>query len=295
MSYREVLFQAYALTVRKPILWLFGLVMLGGYNLSLINFFSIRNSDWQSWPLWPGDVLGSPAAGMAVVSVVLIATFIILNLVKIIFVVAMHSYIHPSGGKCMLCAMLARQDQANPDDMKPLPYFHWLANALIASGLTIVITLGVTFLLNLIMQTQGQANPAAMITNVLVGAVIACIVGTWNVFTTYFIVLYDLNFVDASSASIDLLVKQAKRVAEFAVILSVIYSLAVLVGNSFLRLWQHDPIGLAGAVNIVPAFIFLLWFAISNAFFNSAFLIFFDKLVKVKPAVKEASPAPTLS
>ncbi len=296
MRYQEVLSQAYRLTIRNPFLWMFGLVMLGGFNLFLINFFTIvPGGKWKAWPSLMESMAGSPAAGWVVTLLGLAAAFIILNLVKILFIVVAHRLLpghwsesNPDRSpECDLCAKMKRQVES---EVSP-PYFAWLGHMLLASGATILLTAGTTLAANAVLSTQGY-SPTAVVINLLFIAAITCLIGTWNAFTGYFIVLHNMSFQTASAASIDLLVKHTRRVVEFVILLSVIYSFSVIVGNAFFHVWHFGFIGEAiPAVRLVFLAAFVLWFAINNSFFNIAFLIFFDRTVKAAPAAKEVQQA----
>lgn len=297
MRYREVLSQAYSLTIRNPLLWLFGLVMLGGFNLSLINFFSVwPRGESTSWPLVPGGVFDFAPMDMFAVFAIAIATFIILNLIKIIFIVVAHKFIHSGQTtECDLCVRVKRQAEnsasVGPKTFESLPYFDWLVKVLIGSAITIALTVGITLLANAVLSTGSYDTPAAIMLNLMFIAATACVIGTWNVFTSYFIVLHGLGFPAASSAAIDLIVKHARRVLEFVILVSIIYSFSVMIGNAFIHVWHFGFLGEAVMyVRMLFLAVFLLWFAINNAFFNLAFLIFFDRTVKATPVEAEAQP-----
>lgn len=299
MSYPHILRQSYILVIRNPVFWLFGFVLLGGFNLYLVNFFSVMpNSQWQQWPNAFDAMFSSPAVGMLAVMLGAIAVFVILNLIKVIFVVVAHSFLHSSvKPECDLCVRIKRQVESASESgldklVEPLPYFSWLTKVILASAVTIGLTLGVTLATNAILGAHEYTNPAAVIINLIFIAAVTCIIGTWNVFTSYFVVLHGFSFQAASSAAIDLLTKHARHVLEFVILLSLIYSFAVLVGNAFIHVWHFGFIGHSTViVRLVFLIVFGLWFAINNALFNMAFLIFFDHTVKSTPAAAEAQAA----
>jgi hypothetical protein len=278
-------------------MWLFGLVMLGGFNLSLINFFTlVPGGEWKTWPLVAETIFGSHAASLVVLVLVVGAAFVVLNLIKILFIVVAHSFLHHTSGdagstpqiECDLCVKV--KAQATNDEQ--LPYFSWLVKCITSSAITIALTVGITLAANSVLSASGYDTPAAVIINLLFVAAVTCIIGTWNVFTNYFIVLHGLSFQNASAAAIDLLVKHSKRVAEFVILLSVIYSFSVVVGNVFIQTWHFSM--LAHALPLVRLALMAglaLWFAINNSFFNFAFLIFFDRTVKATPAAEKSAQA----
>lgn len=297
MLYANILKKSYTLAISNPVFWLFGFVMLGGFNLYLINFFTlVPNGEWKLWPESFGAMFHSSLLGLLAAVLGAATIFVILNLIKIIFIVTVHKFLHASSdqnsdkpAECNLCTLIKRQTESK----EPLPYFVWLTRVMIASALTIALTSGVTLAANAVLGARDYDSPIAVIINLLIIAAITCIIGTWNIFTSYFIVLHGMNFQSASSAGIDLMTKHARRVAEFVVLLSVIYTLAVIVGNAFIHVWRFDVIVDSFALlRLLFMVISVLWFAVNNAFFNIAFLVFFDRTVKSTPATQE-TPAVT--
>jgi hypothetical protein len=286
MRIREVLSQAYSLTIKNPILWLFGLVMLGGFNLSLINFFSIvPGGQWKSWPLRIDTLFNSPLSGWISVLFVIAATFVILNVIKIIFIVVMHNMLHQD--ETDLCLLCTKKET-------PLPYLSWLGRVLLASLITIGFTLGVMLATNSLIHAGQYDGPVVVMINIFFIALVTGLVGIWNIFTSLFVVMYDLNFKDASNAALDLIVLRFRQLVEFALILSIIHAGAVLVTNGFIIAWRHGLIGgfygtSSEITHFVSIGIIMVWFALNNAFFNIAFVVFFDKIVRSIPVSKVTS------
>lgn len=169
-----------------------------------------------------------------------------------------------------------------------LPYVTWLKYVLLTSIVTVLITSTITLAAGLIVSQYVTDISAALVVNVIFVGLVTCGVGVWNLFTTFFVVLHGMNFAKASKAALDLMVIQMRKVAEFVFILSALYGLAVIVGNAFIHLWQH---GFGRAefyqLRIIPLLMFILWFAINNAFFNLSILLFFDNLVRSVGVRKE--------
>jgi hypothetical protein len=285
MRYKNILSKAYNLTIRNPQLWLFGLVLSGGFNLSFINFFAlVPNSQWKTWPLAMQSLFGGSAVRITAVIFAAIFLFIALNFLKILFIVIAHNLIHVK--KEIECNLCLRYDN------KPLPYFTWLNPVMFSSAITIVLTAGITLAINAIIGQGGYSNAAPIIVNLVFIAIMTCILGTWNAFTTYFIILHGFNFEKASQGSMDLIVMRARQIVEFVAILSVIYLASVFIGNSFIHAWQN---GIAGMtifqIQMASLLIFVLWTAINNSFFNTSFLLFFDNLVKSEAVEEEESEA----
>lgn len=273
MRYREVLSQAYTLTIRNPLLWLFGLVMLGGFNLSLINFFSIfQGNQWKQWPVLIDGLFIDPVAGWTVVALGIVVSFIILNFVKIVFVVVVHNLIHDNSkneddrkDKCILCL---KKNQH-------LPYLIWLLRVVAASAITIGFTTTIAVLANRFISLGAYDGPAVIMINLIFVACVAAVFGIWNAFVNYYVIFYDFSFPKAARAAIDLMVLRAKSVFEFVIILSVIHTISVVVTNAFITAWPNDSYIYYGSQTAT-----IFWFALNNAFFNVAFIVFYNSLVK---------------
>ncbi len=280
MNFTKIFRQAYLLTIHNPLLWLFGIVLLGGFNLSLVNFAALmHNQTWKTWPL-PLHLFSfdEPRQIVAVIIVVVI-TFAILHFLKLAFIIFSHSLIHKvdeSENKenihCRLCVHVKNNTT---------PLLIWWMRIMSASLITIAITAGLSFIVNSLLSQTGGNFEIALVINLLFLIVVTCVVGTWNTFTAYFITLHDLNFHAAIAAAFDLLVMRFRRIFEFIVCLSAFYTLAVLIGNAFINGWQHGfDRGEIMEVRVVFLVFFAIWFAVNNTFFNLAFLLFFDSLVK---------------
>lgn len=289
MRYNNIFHQAYTLTIHNPLMWLFGLVMLGGFNLSLINFFALApDSQWNTWPIPLSALLGSDFFSMALMFLGALASFLILNLVKLSFIAVAHKLVHkPEERKCRLCVH---------EKNKTTPYFLLWFRLVLASLTTIILTVCLSLPINILLEQNVYGNSTAIIINVAFLAIVTCALGTWNVFVGYFIVWHGLGFKSAARAAFGLLINRFRQVLEFVVILSVIYTISVLVGNAFINVWHH---GFAGAEFIglrpLALLVFVLWLAVNNTYFNMAFMLFFDNAVRSTSIPDEAEAVvPTL-
>jgi hypothetical protein len=287
MRYKEILLAAYKITIQNPLLWLFGIVLLGGFNLSLINFFAlVPGENLQTWPTTINTLASSTPYTWVAVIFAAAVLFVVLNFVKVLFIVVSHSLLHNHNQDCVLCQRM--RNQSNQNLHQTAPYFTWLVQIILASAVTIVITVGITVAANIIINQYGANNPAVAITYVIFVGIIACAVGTWNAFTSYFIVIHGLNFKKAAFSSIDFILMRPRQVLEFVVILSVIYSLAVVVGNAFINIWHNGFAGiLVQELRLASLIVLAVWLAVNNAFFNLAFIIFFDRGIKATPVETE--------
>jgi hypothetical protein len=281
MRYLEILHTAKNLTAKNPIFWLFGLVLYGGFNLYFVNFFALfSKSEWKAWPVAFDGMFGSPVHGYAFLVLGAAVMFVVLNVIKIIFIVLTHNELHKVKDlECDLCAKVKAQS---------LTYWFWLKSVLLTSSVTIVITASITFAISSVIYGYAPDNAPAVVVNILFVILVTGIVGIWNLFTCFFVVMHGMSFSRASKAALDLLTLRMREWIEFVIVISALYALAVIIGNAFIYVWQHGIGGMSDpAVRIVALVIFVLWFALNNSFFNIALVVFFDKMVKTIGVDKE--------
>ncbi len=264
-------------------MWIFGLVLLGGFNLSLINFAALFQSPQVSyWELIRSYINALSGEELIFTATALVVMFAVFHLLKILFFTAVHNLIHNiENNTCRLCVHIKS---------KSLRYLLWWKRVVLASIITIVFSAGIGALFNALLSQINSAGIGAMVLNLVFLIILVCGIGVWNTFTAYFIVWHDLNFSSAAKASFDLITVKYKQVVEFVLVLSLIYTLAVFVGQAFINGWHNGWQG--QFLEIRPLFLisFILWTAVNNLFFHMAFQLFFDKTVRSTPAVEEAPP-----
>lgn len=285
---KNIFHQAYSLTIRNPLLWIFGLVLLGGFNLSLINFATlVQNQQYNVWNLFRGYIDALTANELVFVGLALLLIFAVFHLLKILFFVTVHHLVHNiENNTCRLCVHI---------QAKTSPYFLWWRRVVLASLVTVLLSAGVGAVFNALLTHIDSAGSGAMVLNFIFLVVIVCGIGVWNTFSAYFIVWHDMNFSSAAKASFDLITVKYKQVVEFVLVLSLIYTLAVFVGQAFINGWHQGWYG--GQLAVRPVFLiaFILWTAGNNLFFHLAFQLFFDKTVRSVPAIEEAPPLAEIS
>lgn len=268
MRYTQILHTAKELAIKNPLFWLFGLVLYGGFNVYAVNFFALTNSIEVG--ISPSLLMPHQYMFLILAGIIL---FVVMNNAKILFIVIVHNELHDI--KQMTCATCVIVSTNNT------PYFTWLRNVLIASSITILMTSTIAYASGFIISAYAQNNGPVIIMNVIFTMLVACIIGTWNLFTSYFVVMHNLSFSKASSAALDLIITRLRIISEFIVTLLLLYGAAAIIGNAFIYVWQE---GIAGAdlfsIRIVALTLFVIWFAFNNTFFNIAFVVFFDALVK---------------
>lgn len=270
-------------------MWVFGLVLLGGFNLSLINFAALfRTQQFNFWNFIRNYYEVFSINQLVYIGLVVVILFAIFNFLKIVFFVVAHNLIHKTEGKiCRLCVHI---------DAKSIPYINWWGRVLLASLITIVLSAGVGALFNVLIVQTGSVGPMAVILNFIFLVLVVCGIGIWNTFTSYFIVWHDLGFSSAAKASFDLITLKYKQVAEFVFVLSLIYTVAVFIGQAFINGWHHGLYqGRFIEMRSVFLAAFILWTALNNLYFHLAFQLFFDKTVRSTVAEEKTPPLAELS
>lgn len=281
MNYFKILHIAKSLTAKNPIFWLFGLVLYGGFNLYFLNFFALfSKTEWHTWPITVQNIFGNAIYSYVLLIVTGIILFVLWNLIKIIFIVLVHNEIHKVLElECDLCVKV-KAEQLN--------YWVWMKSVLLASVVTIVLSTSIVFAISSVVYGFGKESVPAVIINGLIIVVVTSVIGAWNLFTSFFVVMHGMWFSRASKAALDLLTLRFRAVIEFGFIISAIYFMAAYIANAFIYTWHHGIGGETGSILRGAALIiFVLWFAFNNVFFNIALIVFFNKLVKSISARKE--------
>ena len=268
MRYTQILHTAKELAIKNPLFWLFGLVLYGGFNLYAINFFALTN--YVEVGISPSLLMPHQYMLLLLAGIIL---FVVMNNAKILFIMMVHNELHDiKKMTCTACVLVTT---------KNIPYFTWLRNVLVTSSITILMTSAIAYASGFIISVYALDNGPVIIMNVIFTVLVACVIGTWNLFASYFIVMHNLSFSKASSAALDLLVTRLRIISEFIIILLLFYGASAIIGNAFIYVWQE---GVAGvnifSIRLIALILFIAWFACNNAFFNIALVVFFDALVK---------------
>ena len=292
MQLRKILHQAFSISTNKPSLWLFGLIVYGGFNLYLINLFAFRTGRYfRDWLSLLNLTLDSKSYLYLIVFALVVLAILVVSFVKTKFVISLHGILHSSSEfeetnkfdpECLLCVNVKN---------KTVPVGKYFANLLLASSVTIGFTSSIVLFGNYLFNQYGSVLVFPVIINSVFILSVTALLGVWNLFTGYLIILHDFEFPLAAKTAIDLMLVKAKTILEFTFIVCLLYFGATIVGNTFINIWNHAFL-VAGMpfLRIVALVGFLFWFAANNTFFNTAFLIFFNELiksVKVKKGVLE--------
>ncbi len=285
MNYKAIFLKSYHLTMRNPILWVFGLFLSSGFNLNIFYALASHRSGIV-WEAIRGFLSGRPIlVGLSGVGAAI--AFLLVNYIKAWFVSESHELVHPQGEKCNLCA---KRDQRHTWQQR-LPSFGVLIKVILASVLTIGATVVSAAPLNYLL--MHQTPPGAISVTVIATLVIICAIACWNAFVVYYLMLYKQRFGSAARLSFDLITLRGKHVFEFVALLVLIYIALVGVGSLLITVaqanvdWTGLPFLLINSAKATFGFLFGVWLAITNTFFNLALFLFFDQLVK---PVEKAEP-----
>lgn len=283
MRYLPILRTAYQITINNPVLWLSGLFLFGGFNFYVISFFaSVTGDRLTSFMRLANDAVSLLPGDFSAAAVAVSVLFVLFNLIKILFIVSTHRFLHtkPAEPECQLCAEQQSSDQsvAPPRD---LPYWQWLWKVLAASLVTIFTNAVLLAITAMVVYRLSGHGEIFVHVNFALATLTVTLTGAWNLFTNYFIVLHKMSFRSAVSSAIDLLTVKLGDVLGFILILGVVYALCAMLGNVMIDIWRNGYLGLNSLpVRIVFSAAFAAWFAVTNTFFAAAMLVFFDSLVK---------------
>ncbi len=278
----QILRTARDIAIKNPVFWLFGLALYGGFNLYLLNLFTLLDdATRQSWLIIFNSLLHQNPFWHIIFLLAGVILFLVLNLIKIFFIIFAHNEVHATQDlQCDLCVKVFNQT---------LPYGKWLKNVASASGITMCVTGGITLATGYIIAYYAKDNAPVMTLNFLLIALVICAVGIWNLFLSYFVVVHGMNFSQASQSALSLLILRLRQIVVFSLLLFGLYFLAVFIGNTFIYVWQNGVFGNTNfLMRVFALMVFILWFVINNVFFNFAFFVFFDQLVKSNNARKES-------
>src|SRR3954468_22285325 len=131
MNYKAILIQAYQLTLRNPLLWVFGLFLSSGFNLNIF-YALVSHRSGVVWEAMRQSITGRPIlVGISGIGAAVI--FLLGNYLKAWFISEAHERIHTHGEKCALCV---KREQRQQWQMR-LPSFNLLIKVIIASAITI--------------------------------------------------------------------------------------------------------------------------------------------------------------
>jgi hypothetical protein len=287
LSYSQIVKTSYQITVQNPLLWLFGLFVVGGFNLNFLYFQDIPFKEAQNqislpellqfFQSHPG-MLAALSASVFLVSVLLL---VLTNWCRIVLVLSTRSIMEK--GKPEIAGQVRKS-----------PKFLWrvIKISLLTSALMFVVSaglLGTPFWL--------VKNPVYQAQLWTIGVVflipLAFTISSVNIFTTFFAVVFNQNVRKALNLGTDLFVTHWAKILGLSAVLMVIYSACFAGGVSIIYLARvvfrlilslSDTLGIFHfSAMIIAAQVLtgvFLWVLLSglNVFFNTALLLLFLQL-----------------
>lgn len=277
------------------ILWVFGLFVIGAFNLNFLHFQDIPLRD-LSKRATIGDLLvffqdhpGKLALLSLTILLVSVLGLLLTNWSKIMLILSTRSILETKRPE------VREQGKKSAQFMWPTVKVSLLTSALmviVAFGL-----LGAPFLL--------ISDPAYQILFWILGSLffipLAFTISCLNIFTFYFIVIFKHNFGKALNLGTDFFVTNWSQILGLTFLLIIIYGVSFMVGVSlifltkiFINLFSSGNLGNFGfsamllTAKGLEAFFFWLLLAGLNVFLNTALLLFFLQMVT---PVKGEEPA----
>jgi hypothetical protein len=299
-SYTKIIKDSYRITMQNKILWLFGLLVVGGFNL---NFFYFQNIELPS------------QSGMLEIAKYFQHHPGILALVSfLVLVVSLVSLVLTNWGRIILTLLTSKILETGRIDLQDQ-----LKKSTKSLFTVIRISLLTTFLMIcvagslLLAPVLLAANSPYQVLLAALGSAIflplAFTISCLNIFTTYFAVLWGLNLKKALDVGTDFVISHWSKILGLAVVLIIIYTLISVFGVAVFFLLKllksyFEELGIWRNSAIMVLCRLLLWsfwwllIAGLNVFFNTALLMLFLELVKpVKKdevAAKEMATSPAL-
>lgn len=320
MDYIKILRDAYRFTMSNPLTWLFGLFLIGFFNFNFLHF--------QSLAVTLGNVpliiqrtsqhlsLHHPRA----ISIVLTTFFLYIILqvctswARILLVLygryAIRLPYSPIPGTEPLQHERRLEMPLVQPSFKKLihesSYFlkHGVAVGFLTTFATVMVAVGL-FVPPLfwISGLENKISWLALATLLFIPFVF--IVSCIHIFSVFFIVLYRKDAAGSLNLATDLLFTKWREMLGLVGILLVVYILSFFAATSFVVYMQSFAAGLGGTLvglGILPSFaiitvtkiaadvILLIVLSILSVFFNTAFLLLFNELVKPVFGLIEKNP-----
>ena len=304
LSYSEILKRAYYITIQNPLLWLFGLFVVGGFNLNFLHFQNISLASvhkftdvrmvvdfFQSNPevllAWSGSVL--------VFSVVFL---LITNISRILLVLFVRRFLKKE-------KQPLEPKKIFQESFKSLQQV--IAVSLLTTSLTVIVS--AAFLLPTLFLGHTQIQAAVFVIGALILLPLIFAISSINIFTTFFIIVHKQHLAKAFNLATDFFVSKWTDILGLALVLMVVYTVCFFVGVSVISVIRgffaiaadrvgefHISLGSAiiFVLRLVSSLLFWLLLGILNVFINTALLLLFLKLITPLEAEQETLAKPAV-
>jgi hypothetical protein len=303
LSYSDIIKKSYYITIEYPILWLFGIFVVGGSNLNFLSYENIPLKNWYEHKNWLDYLLYFQqhplVLGLLSLSVLLgsLASLVLTNWSRIILLLAGESILKNKRADYTL------QFKKSLSLIWPV-----IKISLWTAGLMLLVAAALFLPLLFLDLTQSIKFALLSIASVIflpLAFTISCI----NIFTTFYLVIFKKPIGSSIDLGTDFFVSRWPQILGLVLILSVIYCASFIMGVSLLYIAQVGLQFLLAELikfNIFPfsAIImglklvsrFALWFLIGglSVFFNQALLLLFFELntpIKIEEADSISIPA----
>lgn len=286
-SYTDILKKAYHSTLNSPALWLFGLLVVGGFNLNFLHYgnlpmrrliFEGRLPEVVEYFQFHPGALAAVSFGILVFT---IAGLIATNWSRIMLI--------------LLGRQVLEKDSTPWQKNIRLGFgVLWVIVkiSLLTSSLMLVVAaalFGPTLLLQMEQITKLFLLESAVIIFLPLAFAISCI----NIFTSYYVILFKQNFQRAINLGIDFFVSRWSQILGLVAILMVIYFAVFMVGVSLIflvkltlreileavaRVYFFPVSAIILMLKVFSGLLFWLMLGALSAFFNQALLILFLEL-----------------
>ncbi len=304
-SYSDIIKQAYLITKRHPLLWLFGMFLIGVFNL---NFFLSQITPRQLGSRIDAATLAAyfthHPAQLATISLSILwlslGSLLLTNWSKILLLLSTQSLLDKRA------VNLSEQVKQSKSMLWPVIKMSFLTSLFILGALLVLIApmwidIDVPVLQNML-----------WILAAIIFLPLAFTISCLNIFTGMYIVLFRLPLAKALNAATDFFASHWSETLGLGLILGVIYLAGFALGSGLLELAKEAAKIIAlsfnqmGVLHVSPFFIIIkslagfgLWvlLGILNAFVNIALLLFFLQKVRAVPTeenerVKITQPNP---
>lgn len=302
LNFSAIIRKAYTMTIRHPLLWVFGLFVIGGFNLNFLHFEGLGNfnvhSNQQVWGLLV--FLQQNPRTLALVS-------------ASVLVVSVGGLIVTNGSRILLTLSIKNLLENNFLEFSKIiaPARQVFLPVVKMSLLTTTFMMAVSMVL-LIPPLFFVREPTLQLPLYVLGGLLLLpltfAISCLNIFTALFIILFRQPLGKAFSQAADFFIAHWTQLLGFILVLLVIYCGTFVVGASFIlgiRYVTNELVKNASGLGIpqISAIILVtrtvtslcIWLLLAglNVFFNISLVLVFLELVKPQKATPESAPAVT--
>ncbi len=301
-SYSKIIRDSYTLTIQNKILWLFGLFVIGGFN---VNFFQYQQIPLQQYrSRFPASTVASflvahpglLATTSASVLVVSLVGLFVTNWSRVMLVLSSN-------------ALVQKKYTSIEEEIKKSRVFVFpmIRLSLITTSL-IIAAAGVLVAPLLLLGFNPDMFQALGLVGVVVFLPVAFVISCINIFAGFYMVLFKKSFSASVGLATDFFGVNWVTILGLAMLLGVLYIIAFFVGIALIygtkQIFeliillgsQLGNFNFSAMIRLVPFFSnFILWLLLAglNVFFNNALLLLFLQLITpVKFEERIAMPQP---